>query len=62
MKRSLWLPFMYLVIGLAIVYGLRQVPLFIDNMKQVSSGKRCVEYNKNMWGLESIKAGCKTWA
>ena len=53
---------MYLVIGLVIVYGLSQVPLIIDNMKQVSSGKRCVEYNKNMWGLETIKAGCKTWA
>jgi len=61
MKTSLWLPFMFLAIGLAIVYSLRQVPLFIDIMKQVSSGKTCSEYNKNIWGLESIKAGCKTW-
>ena len=61
MKTSLWLPFMFLAIGLAIVYSLRQVPLFIDSIKQVSSGKTCSEYNKNIWGLESIKAGCKTW-
>ena len=53
---------MYLVIGLVIIIGISQIPLFIDNMKQVSSGKRCIEYNKNMWGLETIKAGCKTWA
>ena len=62
MKKSLWVPFMYLVIGLVILIGIIQIPLFIDNMKQVSSGKRCIEYNKNMWGLETIKAGCKTWA
>lgn len=53
---------MYLVIGLTIIYALRQAPLIIDSMKQVSSGKSCIEYNKNMWGLKSIKAGCKTWA
>jgi len=29
---------------------------------EINNGKKCIEYNTNLLGYKSIRAGCKTWA
>jgi hypothetical protein len=47
-----------LVVG-SIIQIISQGLVAINEEK---NGKKCIEYNKNAWGNESIRRGCKTWA
>ena len=31
-------------------------------MNEENNGKKCIEYNKDIWGQENYRRGCKTWA
>jgi hypothetical protein len=62
MKTSFSIPLLYLLIGIAIVYGITQASLTIKYIQEEANGRVCKEYNKNIWGNESIRRGCKTWA
>ena len=31
-------------------------------INEENNGKRCIEYNKDLWGQENYRRGCKTWA
>ena len=31
-------------------------------MNEENNGKKCIEYNKDLWGQENYRRGCKTWA
>ena len=47
-----------LVVGAIIQY----ISQGLVAMNEENNGKKCIEYNKDTWGQENYRRGCKTWA
>jgi hypothetical protein len=55
--------YLYILIILFVVGSLiRIISQGLVAINEEKNGKKCIEYNKNAWGNESIRRGCKTWA
>jgi len=55
--------YLYLFVILLVVGSLIQIiSQGLVAITEENIGKKCIEYNKNIWGNESIRRGCKTWA
>jgi hypothetical protein len=55
--------YLYIFVILFVVGSLIQIiSKGLVAINEEKNGKKCIEYNKNAWGNESIRRGCKTWA
>lgn len=55
--------YLYILVILLVVGLLIQIiSQGLVAINEEKNGKKCIEYNKNAWGNESIRRGCKTWA
>jgi hypothetical protein len=50
---------MPIILTVIIIIGISQGLVTINGL---TNGKKCIEYNKNLFGYQSSRAGCKTWA